>query len=547
MTPPESIAQDVVALLRQDPEGRIIDCNETCARMLGYDSTVELLETGSVDYVHRSDLVSVAAALRDLKTLTNVEVAVRKKDGSVAWVLQNLREFRERGEVFIDIAMFDVTEQRVAAQRFEYQAYHDSVTGLPNRMLWVDRARVALAQSRRRRTTVGVIVVDIDHFSKVNKRYGRGIGDRVLRGIGERLTGCLREDDAVARLEGDEFMVLLGAMQRGEDAAIAASRIIAALSRPMQVDAETVFVTASLGIALAPQDGNEPESLVRKAAGAAARAHSRGGSTFRFHEAGINARALERVALVERLRHAIDRGEIEMHYQPEVNVQTGTIECIEALVRWRHPELGVITPADFLPAAEQGGLLSRITEVVIERSFNQLRQWHKDGHRQLRMAVNVTPTQLQESSLPTLLAEAAAEFAILPSSIEVEFPENALRNGNTGEVLQALKELDLLLALDDFGTGACSIAELRRLPIDKIKIAPMFVRNIMQDADDAAIVQAMIRMAKGFDLRVVAEGVESKAQLAWLLSSKCSEMQGYFVARPAPAKDLEDILRMQQH
>lgn len=545
MTPPEAIAQDVVALLRQDPEGRIIECNETCAHILGYENAAELLESGSIDYVHRSDMVSVAAALRDLGVLSNVEVAVRKKDGSVAWVLQNLREVHRGNDVWIDIAMFDVTEQRVAAQRFEYQAYHDSVTGLPNRMLWVDRARVALAQSKRRRTIVGVVVVDLDNFSKINKRYGQGIGDRVLRGIGERLTGCLREDDAVARLDGDEFMVLLGAMQRGEDAAIAASRIIAAIARPMHIDAETIFLTASVGIALAPQDGTEPESLVRKAAAAAARAHSRGGSAFRFHEVGINARALERVALVERLRHAIERGEIEMHYQPEVNVQTGTIECIEALVRWRHPDLGVITPADFLPAAEQGGLLQRITEIAVERSFAQLRQWHEEGHHRLRMAVNVMPNQLQESSLPTLLAEAAAEFAILPSSIEVEFPEIALRAGKATEVIQALKELDLLLALDDFGTGACSIAELRRLPIDKIKIAPMFIRNMMQDADDAAIVQAMIRMAKGFDLRVVAEGVESKAQLSWLLSSKCNEMQGYFVARPAPAKDLQEILRMQ--
>jgi diguanylate cyclase (GGDEF)-like protein/PAS domain S-box-containing protein len=548
MTLIQPFANDVVAILRQTPEGVPLECNDACARMLGYAGAAELLAAGVVEYANASDLVAIRAALGDLGTLTNVEVALRRRDGVVVWVLQSLRAVVDKsGAAAIDIAMLDVTEQRLATQRFEYQAYHDSVTGLPNRMLFFDRVNVALAHARRRGDAVAIAVLDLDEFNVINARHGRSVGDRVLRSAGERIANIIREEDAAARLEGDDFVILLAGMPYAGDAAIVASRLLAAISEPHDIDGEQVHVHGSIGISIAEHDGELPQALVRNAAAAAAGAAERGGNAFRFYEPELNQRALERASMVARLRKAVDNGELELYYQPEVNVQTGSIQCIEALLRWRHPDLGLIPPNDFLGAAEQGGLLSKITEIVVAKAFRQLREWHDSGLSHMRVAVNLLANQLGERSIPSLFLAAAEEFGVRPSSIEVEFPEIALSNRGTQDVLLALKELELLLAIDDFGTGRCAITDLKRLPIDTIKIAPSLVKNMVRHNDDDAIVQAMLTMAKALDLRVVAEGVESKEQFSFLLNRRCTEMQGFFVARPAPAAGLEDILRMQHH
>ncbi|MGZ7032820.1 MAG: putative bifunctional diguanylate cyclase/phosphodiesterase, partial [Thermoanaerobaculia bacterium] len=375
MTEPQSLVVDIVAVFRQSPEGLLLDCNEECAHILGYASREELLAVGRLDYVNRSDFISVSSALRDLKSLSNVEIAVRKKDGSVAWVLQNLKMVvvEEASKAWVDVAMFDVTEQRIAVQRFEYQAYHDTLTLLPNRMLFIDRLQVALAQARRSRSSAAVMVLDIDGFDRVNDAYGRGMGDRVLKALAERLSSCLREEDSVARLNGDEFILLLGHIANGTDAAVAAQRVLDAVSRPYHLGGQRVEITASIGISVSPADGSEVDLLVRAASTAANDAREMGGNSYMFHEPALNARALERASLVAGLRHALDRGELEMHYQPEVNVQTGRIECIEALLRWRHPDLGVETASEFLNAAEQGGLGPRIAEWAINEACRQAR------------------------------------------------------------------------------------------------------------------------------------------------------------------------------
>lgn len=547
MSPTQTFANDVVAMFRQTAAGRLLECNDVCARVLGYSSAEELMTAGAIEYANRSDLAAINAALADLGTLPNVEVALRGRDGRIVWVLQNLRAVRGEGEGVIEVAMFDVTEQRVAAQRFEYQAYHDSVTGLPNRMLFFDRVNVALAHARRRGDAVALLVLDLDGFGAVNDRHGRAAGDRILRAAGERIAATIREEDAVARLEGDDFVILLAGMPYAGDAAIVASRLLSAIYQPYEVNGDQVRLHASIGVAIAGQDGEAVQALVRHAAGAAAAASERGGNAFRFYEPEMNQRAVERAAMVARLRKAVVNGELELYYQPEVNVQTGSIQCIEALLRWRHPDLGLIPPSDFLGAAEQGGLLNEITEIVLAKAFRQLRQWHDDGLQHMRIAVNLTANQLGERSIPSMFMAAAEEFRVKPSAVEVEFPELALSGRNTADVLRALKEIDLLLAIDDFGTGRCAITDLKRLPIDTIKIAPSLVRNMVRHTDDDAIVQAMLTMAKAMDLRVVAEGVESKEQFSFLLNRRCTEMQGYFVARPAPASGLDDILRMQHH
>lgn len=543
-----SFALDMVAIYRQTLDGRLLDCNDACARMLGYSNREELLATGRFTYVNLSDSLSIAAALPDLSRLSNVELAIRKKDGTVAWVLQNLKlvEVEEASKVWIEAAMFDVTEQRDAAQRMEYQAYHDGLTSLPNQSLAVDRLNIALARAKRRRRPVAVMIIDLDHFELINTTFGHGLADRVLREVANRLATAVRDEDTVCRFGSDEFMVILAELSNETDAAIAAQRILDSISRSVQIDGQSIDVKASIGISVSPSDGSVAETLIKDATTAMFQAKERGRNMFRFHVPELNARALERASLVASLRRALARNEFELHYHPEVNVQTGRIDCVEALVRWRHPDVGLVAPADFLPAAEQGNLDGQIGRWVINEACRQAKTWQSEGMTGFRMAVNLSARQFHDRELQSILGDAVADARLDPSALELEIAEATLaRSGRANDVLLMLKDFGARVAVDDFGAGGCSFTDLRSLAVDTLKIAPTFIHNMMQRNDDAAMVQAMITMAKGLDLRIIAEGVESKEQLSYLLARRCTDMQGYFFGKPLPAFALADTLRMQ--
>jgi len=543
----DALATEMVAVFRETPEGHLLDCNEECARMLGYASSEELLAAERFEYQNGSDLISISSALRDLGALSNVEVALRKKDGGIAWVLQNLKLVKadEASKVWIEGAMFDVTEQRIAAQRFEYQTYHDPLTLLPNRTLFVDRLHVAMAQTRRRKRAVSVMLLDIDRFDIVNNAVGRGMADRLLRAVADRLSGTLREEDSLARFSGDEFVFLIGDSGAGTESAIVAQRVLDAMSRPFSVGGRSIELTASIGISMSQRDANEPESLIRNASTAMFRAKEFGRNLYQFYDEHLNARTLERLALVSSVRRALDRSEFELHWQPEVDVQTGRIECVEAFLRWRHPDLGIIGPTEFLGVAEEAGLGNRIAEWVMSAACHQAKDWADDG-MQTRIAVNLSTRDFNGHELSRHVEQAVRESGLDPRTLELEVAHPSLVDcTRASEILQALKEIGVLLAIDDFGSGGCSFADLKVLPVDTIKIAPMFVHNMIRRPDDAAIVQAMITMAKGFDMRVVAEGVETKEQLSYLLNRRCTEMQGFFLGKPLPAGALSEILRMQ--
>ena len=543
----DNLANEMVAVFRQTPEGHLLDCNGECARMLGYASRDELLGAGGFEYPNTSDLISVATALRDLGSLSNVELALRKKDRSIAWVLQNLKmvSVDEATKIWIEGAMFDVTEQRVAAQRFEYQAYHDALTLLPNRTLFVDRLNVALAQARRRKRCVAVFLLDLDRFDIVNNALGRGMADRLLRSVADRLSATLREEDSLARFSGDEFVFLVGDSGGGTESAIVAQRVLDAMSRPFNVGGRAIELTASIGVSMSEHDSNEAEALVRYASTAMFRAKEFGRNLYQFYDENLNARTLERLALVSSVRRALDRGEFELFYQPEVDVQTGRIECVEAFLRWRHPDLGIIGPNEFLSVAEEAGLGGRIGEFVMSSACQQARGW-ADAGMQTRIAVNLSSRDFNGHSLTRHVEQAVRDNGLEARSLELEIAHASLNDcARSSEILQALKEVGVLLAIDDFGSGGCSFADLKQLPVDTIKIAPMFVHNMIRRPDDAAIVQAMITMAKGFDMRVVAEGVETKEQLSYLLNRRCTEMQGFFLGKPLPAASLSEVLRMQ--
>jgi diguanylate cyclase (GGDEF)-like protein len=547
MPTPDTTALEMVAIFRQTPEGHLLDCNDECARMLGYATRDDLLGAGGFEYTNSSDLISISTALRDLQKLNNVEIALRKKDNSIAWVLQNLRlvSVDEASKVWIEGAMFDVTEQRVAVQRFEYQAYHDSLTQLPNRSLFVDRLNVALAQSKRRKRPLSVFMLDLDRFDIVNNALGRGVADRLLRSVADRLATTLREEDSLARFSGDEFIFLVGDSGHGTESAIVAQRVLDAMSRPFNVGGRSIELTASIGISMSQHDASEADALVRHASTAMFRAKEFGRNLYQFFDEKLNARTLERLALVSSVRRALDRGEFELFYQPEVDVQTGRIACVEAFLRWRHPDLGIIGPTEFLGVAEEAGLGGRIAEWVMAAACQQAKGW-QDAGMETRIAVNLSARDFNAHNLSQHVERAVRESGLEARNVELEIAHSSLTDcGRATEILQALKEIGVLLAIDDFGSGGCSFADMKQLPVDTIKIAPMFVHNMIRRADDAAIVQAMITMAKGFDMRVVAEGVETKEQLSYLLTRRCTEMQGFFLGKPLPAPSLSEVLRMQ--
>jgi diguanylate cyclase (GGDEF)-like protein len=542
----EEFAIEMVAVFRQTPEGHLLDCNEECARMLGYSSRDELIRAG-LQYQNQSDLISISLALRDLGSLSNIEIALRKKDGGIAWVLQNLRmvEIEDASKVWIEGAMFDVTEQRVAAQRFEFQAYHDTLTLLPNRMLFVDRLNVALAQTKRHDRLVSVFLLDIDRFDIINNALGRGVADRLLRAIADRLNGTLREEDSLARFNGDEFVFFIHDAGNGIESAIVAQRVLDAIATPFSISGRNIELTGSIGMALSKHDADEPDALIRFASTAMFRAKEFGRNLYQFYDDEMNARTLERLALVSSVRRALDRGEFEMHYQPEVDVQTGRIACVEAFLRWRHPDLGIIGPNEFLGVAEEAGLGARITDWVMSSATEQAKQWADQGI-QSRVAVNLSAREFNTKDLARTIERSVRVSGLEPRALELEIGHASLKDcTKSNEILQALKEVGVLLAIDNFGSGGCSFADLKQMPVDTIKIAPMFVHNMIRRADDAAIVQAMITMAKGFDMRIVAEGVETKEQLSYLLNRRCTEMQGFFLGKPLPAASLAEILRMQ--
>ncbi len=539
---------ELVATFRQAMDGRLLDCNEACARMLGFGSRQELLSHGLFDYTNASDFHTVTAALRDLGIVSSIEVAMRGKDGRVVWVMQNLKLVEDPDHTpVLEGAMFDITEQRVAVERFEFQAYHDTLTQLPNRMLFVDRTEVALAQARRRGTPMAVLLLDLDRFEVINASFGRGFGDRVLKAVADRLSACVREEDSLARYGEDEFMILLAKVKSGTDAAIASQRVLNALSHPFVIEGREIEMHASIGIAVLPEDGTDAENLIRAAAAAMLSAKERGRGRYQFHEPELNARALQRAAIAASVRSALDRNELELYYHPEVNVQTGRIDCIEALLRWRHPQLGVLGPNAFLEAAEEGGLAERIGTWVIGEACRQAKQWQHEGLRDVRVAINISARQLAVGEpFVRSVDEAIASQHLSPRSVELEIAEGTLNsNDRAVDLMRSLKDIGVRLTIDDFGTGGGSFVRLKEMPIDSVKIAPNFVHHVTDRSDDAAIVRAMIMMAKGLDLGIVAEGVETKAQLSYLLDRRCADMQGFFFGAPMPAPALADVLRMQ--
>jgi len=439
----------------------------------------------------------------------------------------------------------DITEQMQTQERLRFLAEHDVLTELPNRQVLVERVRHALARARRHGRACALLFMDLDQFKYVNDSLGHPAGDRLLVQIAKRLLDHVREADTVARFGGDEFVVLVDDAENSANVAAVAEKLLGALAPPFDLDGLDLHVTASIGISMFPNDGAECETLLRNADSAMYRAKEAGRGTYRFYSGDMSERALERLTLESRLRNALDLGQFTLHYQPQVDVRRRRIVAVEALLRWNHPDLGLVSPLNFVPILEDTGWIVPVGEWVLREACAQLARWTALGCApQLHLAVNISARQVIERSFCPTVERILAETGIAPERLELEVTESIfLRESKvTVSTLRALDELGVRLAMDDFGTGYSSLGYLRRFPIRTVKVDRSFIRDIITDADDEALTAAVIAMAERLDLRVVAEGVETEAQLDLLQGLGCSLVQGYLTGRPVPAQELAERL-----
>ncbi len=443
------------------------------------------------------------------------------------------------------VAVFDnITDRKNYEAQLEHQASHDPLTGLANRNLLTDRIEQALVFARRGKRQVAVMLLDLDRFKMVNDAMGHEAGDTLLRTVAERLLGCVRPGDTVARLGGDEFMVVMSDMAAEEDAVAMASRLLKAMERPVTLDAREMVITASVGVTLFPRDGDDTGTLYRNADAAMYRAKEQGRNSFRFYSPEMNARILERLEMEVGLRRALENGELVLYYQPQVELHLGRPIGAEALIRWRHPQMGMVPPGDFIPLAEETGLIVNIGEWVIDTACAQLKAWQAAGLQEVQLAVNVSARQFQHENLARVVKEALQRHGVRPQQLELEVTESAVMQDpeRTVAILRELKQTGVSISLDDFGTGYSSLNYLKRFPIDQLKIDQSFVRDVTTDPDDAAIALSIITLAHSLNRKVIAEGVETEAQLAFLWRHDCDAIQGYLFARPMPAAEVTELL-----
>jgi diguanylate cyclase (GGDEF)-like protein/PAS domain S-box-containing protein len=469
-----------------------------------------------------------------------------RRDGIEAAIEDSTAPIHDRrGAVTGAVMVFkDVSMARAMARKMTHLAQHDSLTNLPNRVLLSDRLREAIILSGRHQRKLSVLFLDLDRFKHVNDSMGHGVGDRLLQSVARRLFSCVRSSDTVGRQGGDEFVVLLWEVRRAEDAAVTAAKILEALREPHLIDGHELYVSGSIGIVTYPDDGADAETLMKKADLAMYYAKESGRDGYQFFKPAMNARAVERQSLEDSLRYAIERRELVLHYQPKVDLKSGGIIGAEALIRWRHPQRGLVPPGQFVTIAEDSGLIVPIGRWVLREACRQARAWQTAGLPPLCVAINISPVELRAPGFVAGVRAILKETGLEPRYLELELTETVLieDSRSVADVLEELKDIGVLLALDDFGTGYSSLSHLKRFPIDTLKIDQSFVRDLTVDEDDAGIVTAVIGMGKSLQMRVVAEGVETREQLEILQQHGCPQGQGYYFCRPVPAEEFGHLL-----
>jgi diguanylate cyclase (GGDEF)-like protein len=428
-------------------------------------------------------------------------------------------------------------------EHFHRLAHFDPLTGLPNRLLFVDRLHQVLTQAHRAERMAAVMLLDLDRFKTVNDSLGHAAGDQLLKAVAERLSGCIREGDTVARLGGDEFSLLLPDLRYIQDGATVAQKILDVLTQPFRLNGHELFLSTSIGITLYPFEESS-DALLRQADAAMYAAKRRGGKCFEFYTAEMGAASVKRLSLEGALRRALEREELVLHYQPQIDLPSGTVVGAEALLRWRHPEWGLVAPSEFIPLAEETGLIVPLGQWVLEQACRQAVAWRNAGLAPGRIAVNVSARQFHQSDFAATILETLERTGLEPRRLELELTESALM-GNleaTAAMLETLHHAGVQIAIDDFGTGYSSLGYLKRFPIDRIKIDRSFIRDIPADADDAALAAAIIALCRNLAIEAVAEGVETAEQLEFLRERGCHSVQGFLLSPPLPTAGLAEWL-----
>jgi diguanylate cyclase (GGDEF)-like protein len=487
------------------------------------ETAIEVLRAGAFDYI-----------MKPFNT-RHLEVALERalKQSSL---LKEKRRYKDQLEKLLTKRTAEVN----------HLAYYDTLTGLPNRTLFEDRLQQAVAVSQRAGKLLGILFISIDQLKKVNDSLGHLSGDELMKQVARRLRSCVMEGDTVARFGGDEFVVMLTQIDGAKDVVEIIGSIRDALHSPFDLDGHELFCTTSVGASLFPCDGKESHSLLKNAGSALYRAKKSGGDNYRFYTDGMNSKASKQFALETSLRHAIDNEELVLHYQPRLAVDSLKITGVEALVRWQHPQLGLLSPAEFIPLAEDNGLIVPIGEWILRTACRQNLEWQERGFPPMRVGVNVSARQFHQQHLAELVLQILEETGLAPEYLDLELTESSIMsNGQaTINVLTKLKSMGVTISIDDFGTGFSSLSYLKRLPIDALKIDQSFVRDVTTDRNDAALVMAIVSLAHNLRLHVVAEGVETEEQLRFLNLLRCDEVQGYLFSKPLTAEGLEQLLAL---
>jgi diguanylate cyclase (GGDEF)-like protein/PAS domain S-box-containing protein len=538
------------AVLRTDIHDRVIYLNRIAETMTGWGREVALDRPVAevlrvIDGTSRTVLRNtVEIGTEEHRTCMNC-ILIRQ-DGfefGIELVVKHTHDHNGGITGFV-FAFHDVSAARAKSVEMSRLAHHDSLTDLPNRTLFIDRLTQAISLAVRQGKQVAVMFVDLDHFKNINDSLGHAVGDKLLQSVAKRLVTCVRRTDTVSRLGGDEFVVLLSQVEHGEDAAVSARKILRVLALPHIIDNKSLDINVSIGVSTCPSDGLDVSSLMDNADTAMYEAKEHGRNNYQFFRPDMQARLAEKQLIERDLRYALGRNEFLLHYQPKFNLRTRQITGVEALIRWAHPQRGMVFPGQFVPIAEECGLMSSIGRWVLLEACRQARTWSESGLGTVPVAVNVSAAEFGEKDFLSAVRAVLIATGVEPQNLELEMTESALMDDaeSTLVTLGALKAMGVLLAIDDFGTGYSSFTYLRRFPVDALKLDQSFIQEISVDPVDAAIVSAMIGIGKSVNLRVIAEGVETLAQLNFLQHHECAEGQGYYLGRPVVAEQAGKLL-----
>jgi diguanylate cyclase (GGDEF)-like protein/PAS domain S-box-containing protein len=539
-----------VGLFRASPDGRLVMANQSMAAICGYDTPeallAELPDLGTGLFADRQLWRELLGRLPAEPALRNLEVQLIARGGVSKWVQLNLRAVSDDGRVsHVDGAAEDITERKFAENRMRLLAYYDPVTGLPNRARFEERLTEALAAARSQNRQVALLLLELGRFKMINDSLGKALGDGLLQESADRIRAAAGEDRTVARVSGAEFAVILEDICDSRDVEAIAQRIVDSLSAEFALLGHFLNVSCTMGIGIYPGDGLDGQTLLERADVAMYSAREQGVNGFRSFSHEMNDQILDRLRLENGLKLALERDELFLMYQPQVDVRTGAISGVEALLRWRHPQLGLVPPGDFVGVAESSGLIVPIGEWVLRTACSQARKWRDAGLPQVPVAVNVSAIQFRQQGFCELVRCVLKEAGLPAKGLELELTEGLLLTNAdvVFTLIQELREMGVKLTIDDFGTGYSSLGYLRHFKVNRLKIDRSFVRDVPGNVDDSAITTAIIEMARALNVDVVAEGVENAQQLDFLRAQRCYEIQGFYFSRPVSVEQMTEKLR----